>query len=619
MISTAEATAFLDYFCYGAVRTDHAVMIDAPWGAGKTHFIKAYLQSHDAEARAADALIGAPYLYASLYGVSSLEEVREQFFSQAFPVLSSAPVKMIGTALAGVMKKFTGAEIAPEALSLSKARLEAKILVFDDLERAAMPLVDALGLINSFVEHDDHKVIIIANQLEVPADQRQDYERQREKVIGRTLTVRADPSAVLPELIADMRCEAARAAVQANSSLVIRLFEVSETHNLRSLRAALAGFDRLVGVLDAKLSNSPEALQRLLAYIVSTEIEYRTGLSNEALRALISPRLAYGAARTSEAPEVRSARQRQAKYPDVEWRDAVIPAEALADYIVSGVLDIEAANQAILIHPLIAEPRAVPAWRRLIDWQMRGATAFTTDRADVLQDLADHAIVEPGEICHVAGIALWLEAMGAPLLGNVEQDMGRYIAEIEADETLRPNLGIFRRGGFNDVWAGFGFCYAEDQRFVAIKSKLRDAVERRFGEQMRRVAPALLEALRQVDDDGDALYASSDGQSRFGSTPILHHLPVADFADLMVKDGRANGALSAALSRRYQYWGRDQEMLVERPWLETLKRELDSRAEALGSPFETALKKGWTKLFDEMFAMMAATADLAQWKDTGGG
>ena len=33
LISPADATAVLDYFCDGATRTDHAVMIDAPWGA----------------------------------------------------------------------------------------------------------------------------------------------------------------------------------------------------------------------------------------------------------------------------------------------------------------------------------------------------------------------------------------------------------------------------------------------------------------------------------------------------------------------------------------------------------------------------------------------------------
>ena len=84
--------------------------------------------------------------------------------------------------LVGILKKWTGAETDQEALKKLQPRLEAKVLVFDDLERSAMPLVDALGLINGFVEHGDHKVIVIANQKEVPSEQREQYEKQRETV-----------------------------------------------------------------------------------------------------------------------------------------------------------------------------------------------------------------------------------------------------------------------------------------------------------------------------------------------------------------------------------------------------------------------------------------------------
>ncbi len=45
-------------------------------------------------------------------------------------------------------------------------------------------------------------------------------------------------------------------------------------------------------------------------------------------------------------------------------------------------------------------------------------------------------------------------------------------------------------------------------------------------------------------------------------------------------------------------------MLVERPWLEALKQELDIRAEASGPPFEKALTAAWTRSFGEMFSML---------------
>jgi hypothetical protein len=612
LISATEATAFLDYFCDGATRTDHAVLIDAPWGAGKTHFIKAYLEARDAKASTSDELIGAPFLYASFYGVSSLDEIREQFLAQAFPVLSSAPVKMLGTAIAGMLEKWTGAKIDQEAMKKIKPRLEAKVLVFDDLERAAMPLVDALGVINTFVEHGDHKVIIIANQKEVPPGQKEAYEKQREKVIGRTLSIRANPAAVLPKLIDEMRFEAARAAAKANSELVLRLFEASETQNLRSLRAGIADFDRLVGDLDDRLGTCPEALRRLLSYIVATEIEYRTGLTERELEALMSVRISFGAMRPSETPEIKRAELLRKKYPELEWRDPIIPSETLANYLITGVLDVDAANQAILMHPLIAPARQVPPWRRLIDWQLRGPSFYAEDRAAVLDQLAKHEVLEPGEICHIAGVALWLEAMGAPLLTNVQDDIGRYVDEIEAAGTLRPNRSVFGDSGMSDAWAGYVFCYVEDPRFPLIKAHLGAAVDRLFNDKMKAAAPTLMERLAQPGDDGKALYEASEEAGCYGGVAILHHVSVFDFANLMLQDGRVNRDLSAALGRRYQYWGRDAEVLVERPWLEALREELDIRATALGPPYEKTLKGAWARSFGDMFGMLNFIAQRGQ-------
>ena len=578
-------------------------MIDARWGAGKTHFIKAYLDAREASARKQDALIGAPFLYASLYGVRSFDEVREQFFTQAYPVLGSVPVKMIGMALAGVIKKYTGAEI-DAAEAKAKMRLEAKVLVFDDLERAAMPLVDALGMINTFVEHGDHKVIVIANQAEVPAAQKADYERQREKVIGRTLTIKADPAAVLDKLIGEMRYDAARKAAEAERDLVIRIFEASERQNLRSLRAAIADFDRLIGSLDPKLANSPEALRRLLSYIVATEVEWRAGLTRQGLDALMLVRLAYGMLRPSETPEVKAAETIQAKYPEVEWRDPIIPSETLGDYLVTGVLDVETANQAILMHPLIAEPKAVPAWRRLIDWQMRGQKVYFEDRADVLKQLQDHQVVEPGEILHIAGIAMWLEQNGAPLVADVSKDLTAYIDAVEASGALMPERSIFGSGG-NHGWAGFGFCYAEDPRFPVIQDHLEAAVGRVFDKSMQAAAPGLMETLRQPGNDGKALYDAAPGaDGHYGGTAILHHIAVSDFADLLLDGGRPNRELIGALTRRYQYWGGEPDMLAEEPWLQALQADLVARATALGPPFNKSVQGMLARPFGEMFAQL---------------
>lgn len=86
MASTNEAARFLDYYLDASVESEYAVMLSAPWGAGKTHFIKSYL---DARAAGLPPKEQPGYLYASLYGVASVGAIHDQFFAQAHPYLSS--------------------------------------------------------------------------------------------------------------------------------------------------------------------------------------------------------------------------------------------------------------------------------------------------------------------------------------------------------------------------------------------------------------------------------------------------------------------------------------------------------------------------------------------------
>ena len=45
--------------------------------------------------------------------------------------------------------------------------IDDKILCFDDLERANVDVIDILGYINNFVEHDGIKTILICNEKEL--------------------------------------------------------------------------------------------------------------------------------------------------------------------------------------------------------------------------------------------------------------------------------------------------------------------------------------------------------------------------------------------------------------------------------------------------------------------
>jgi hypothetical protein len=90
----AQVVEFLDYY-FKLASPQYAVMLQAPWGAGKTWFIKEYLKKLSQEPRP---------IYVTLNGVSSKAEIEDQFFEQVHPFLAHKATKIGAKVLKGVLK-----------------------------------------------------------------------------------------------------------------------------------------------------------------------------------------------------------------------------------------------------------------------------------------------------------------------------------------------------------------------------------------------------------------------------------------------------------------------------------------------------------------------------------
>lgn len=164
---------------------NYAVMIDGEWGCGKTYFIRENLQDklekHEKEREEKDRENKARrVVYVSLYGVKSLEEVSKQMLMESYLAktgkakgILKKSAEAAGTMLPiifDIIKPAVGVEMDSE--NISKAiggflSVKDSILIFDDLERCDCPVNEVLGYINTYVEHDGMKVIIVANQKEI--------------------------------------------------------------------------------------------------------------------------------------------------------------------------------------------------------------------------------------------------------------------------------------------------------------------------------------------------------------------------------------------------------------------------------------------------------------------
>ena len=311
--------------------TDYAVMLNGEWGSGKTHFwnnkIKKKIESMQ--------LNGKRYttIYMSLYGISNLEEISKKIFMETTQLMDKNLRRFMNSkgqetipeyAKTGIdMANFFG--VTQNGNKLDYAEFFAtddKVLCFDDLERANVDVIDILGYINNFVEHDHIKTIIICNEKELATklkssnlemktfiatylldkqnelnksdkpmvekiqdkiehvfDKANDYERIKEKLIGETFEYAPKFDYIIngilmryennPDLIRFLR---------ENTGIIISTFNRSGTRNLRILKHALNDFKKIYEMVNKSYSNtSNRVMQTMLIFTIAVSFEIKAG------------------------------------------------------------------------------------------------------------------------------------------------------------------------------------------------------------------------------------------------------------------------------------------------------------------------------------------------------
>ena len=161
---------------------NYAVLIDGEWGSGKTYFVKKIIVPSINEQEKFSGTDRA-VKYISLYGCKNIgdvqeniawsfaENVRQKIKNKASWGNSADKIsenaflssRKIGNA---ILEKFLPKDLLYQIAS-DWLNLGEFIFIFDDLERCECPINELFGFLNELIEHENTKVIIIANEKEV--------------------------------------------------------------------------------------------------------------------------------------------------------------------------------------------------------------------------------------------------------------------------------------------------------------------------------------------------------------------------------------------------------------------------------------------------------------------
>ena len=322
--------SILDYI--RADYTDYAIMINGEWGSGKTYFwnhkVKNKIESMELNGRRYKTI------YMSLYGISNLEEISKKIFIETTQLMDKNLKKFMSSndqinipeyAKTGLdMANFFGVTQNGDKVDYKEFfSTDDKVLCFDDLERANVDVIDILGYINNFVEHDHIKTIIICNEKELSTklknsnlemktfiatylldkegsltkktdkpmveriqdtieyvfDKANDYERIKEKLIGETFEYAPEFNYIINGIL--MRYEKYPDLIRflrENTNLIISTFNKSGTRNLRILKHALNDFKKIFDMVNKYYPNTNHrVMQTMLIFTIAISFEIKAG------------------------------------------------------------------------------------------------------------------------------------------------------------------------------------------------------------------------------------------------------------------------------------------------------------------------------------------------------
>ena len=311
--------------------TDYAIMINGEWGSGKTYFwnnkVKSKIESLSINGRKYTTI------YMSLYGISNLEDISKKIFIETTQLMDKNLKKYMESHEKSVMPEYakTGLNMAnffgvtQNSDKIDYASFFAtddKILCFDDLERANVDVIDILGYINNFVEHDHIKTIIICNEKELATklkssnlemktfiatyildkeggllnsdkpmierirekieyvfDKANDYERIKEKLIGETFEYAPKFNYIIDGLLMRYyKNSDLMNFLREHTSLITSTFVKSGTRNLRILKHALNDFSKVYETVSKYYPNTNlRVLQTMLIFTIAVSFEIKAG------------------------------------------------------------------------------------------------------------------------------------------------------------------------------------------------------------------------------------------------------------------------------------------------------------------------------------------------------
>ena len=255
-------------------------MLTGEWGSGKSYYVQNELipflegkkkNSEDAETVGVNEKEFKEFqcILISLYGLSTIQEISRSIYIEArtssimnqalldkardaIPERVQKAGKEIWTLGKGIcktlFKNISGLELNVEPQDfdslIETVNMAGKLIILEDIERTKIDILDLLGYVNSLVEQDGVKVLLVANEEKFiridkdAADEKKEwvqrYLQSKEKTISDTLHFEADTTETIKSILSLFDPELSQYKDQNCINEIKKIFVELRTQNYRS-------------------------------------------------------------------------------------------------------------------------------------------------------------------------------------------------------------------------------------------------------------------------------------------------------------------------------------------------------------------------------------------------
>lgn len=600
-----HATAVIDAYLEADVHpVPHAILVEGPWGSGKTYFLeKIYEPDRQTKAKAR-RFYKTPFLFVSLFGVKTAADVEKRMHRAASPG-EVAIGKTVGTLISGVLESLKikdATKTTFDAIEKRAARRHVDyILVFDDLERVEKGAFgEIMGLVNSLVTTGERRVILVGDEaklLEIHKDA--NWDEQNEKIVGRRARIEADVESVVRRSVEEVSDGPTKSFMTERVDVLIDLAGRSHVENLRNLSWAIVNGARFVRSLLTDPEIPADHVARTMLVVVATTLWYRSKkLSKEALGKLPSLSMTLAVLsmdrhdqREEEDPKTTAAKQFSEAFADLAVESPPLEYGRIVDFEASGILNDAEFTTWTKSQFGFGEGRSEPSWRRL--WHSYERPMADTDKAveELKEELAKRVHTKRGQILHAAGLAIKHGRAGDTRLTNgaeVVSFFKSYVDDLVANGSLETNYLDPLPIEYESA-AGLGFNSKDTPEFEEIyrylTAKEADVgkvdLENRADEIVKEAEAGDLDALHKLNMMNDDL----------SRNPVLLRIDVDRMANLIASDVPALNVGSRLLAYRYHHGRHGEPLMTEIPWARKVYEAVIAKVDQWPEPYRSMSKE----------------------------